>query len=204
MNPSALGSLNPSLLASRMEQPSPPAPLLALTTSLARGDDRAWAQFHRDYGPKIFRQLLAATRGDHDLASEALQQTYLRIARHVRPCAAEPMFLAWLRVVARTSLSDCRRRRTSFWHLLQRRRDEPEHDASVELDGAHLQSALDHALAALTPADRALLEMKYFSGATVRTIAGQLALSPKAVESRLTRARADLRRHLLATLSRHE
>lgn len=187
-----------------MEQPAPPAPLLALTTSLARGEDPAWAQFHRDYGPRIFRQLLAAARGDHHLASEALQQTYLRIARYVRPCTIEPMFLAWLRVVARTALSDCRRRRTSFWHLLQRRRNEPDDEATADLNEAYLQTALDHALAAIAPVDRVLLEMKYFSGTAVRTIAEQLGISPKAAESRLTRARAELRRHLLAALSRHE
>src|SRR5688572_31109907 len=109
-----------------MEQVGAASPeLLTLTTGLARGDDIAWSNFHREFGPRIFRQLLAATRGDHDLASEALQQTYLRIARHARPCDAEPMFNAWLRTVARTALSDCRRRRMSFWQLLQRRHADP-------------------------------------------------------------------------------
>ena len=190
-----------------MEQAPPTSPLRELTTGLARGDDAAWAQFHRDYGPGIFRHLLAATRGDHDLASEALQQAYLRVARHARPCELESMFMAWLRVVARTALSDCRRRRMSFWQMLNRRRDDPSVDTDVEASGEdedRLQAALESALAALDPGDRALLEAKYFSGAAVRTIAEQLAVSAKAIESRLTRARAELRRHLLARLARHD
>ena len=52
--------------------------LRELTAALARGDDAAWAEFHRDYGPEIFRYVLGGTRGDYDLAAEALQQTYLR------------------------------------------------------------------------------------------------------------------------------
>ncbi|MEO5961025.1 MAG: sigma-70 family RNA polymerase sigma factor, partial [Opitutaceae bacterium] len=180
-------------------------PLLDLTAALARGDDRAWAEFHRDYGPGIFRQLLAATRGDHDLASEALQQTYLRIARHARPCDSAPEFSAWLRLVARTALSDCRRRRVSFWQLLTRRGDDPsDTDAMTALEDERLQASLESALALLEPEDRLLLEAKYFSGADVRSIAEKLAISPKAAESRLTRARAALRRHLLAALARHE
>ena len=198
----------PALLTLRMEQAGAASPeLLALTSGLARGDDVAWSNFHREYGPRIFRQLLAATRGDHDLASEALQQTYLRVARHARPCHQAGMFVAWLRVVARTALSDCRRRRLSFWQLLRRRFDdasarEESGDASVVDD--RLQSALEAALALLDAEDRALLEAKYFVGSDVRSLAEKLGVSTKAAESRLTRARAALRRELTRLLSRHE
>ena len=99
----AASPLNAATCPARMEPAAAPSALRKLTTSLARGDDPAWAQFHRDYGPGIFRQLLAETRGDHDLASEALQQTYLRVARHARPCDSAPMFAGWLRVVARSA-----------------------------------------------------------------------------------------------------
>jgi RNA polymerase sigma factor (sigma-70 family) len=193
---------NAALLLARMEHVTSPE-LAKLSAGLARGDDAAWVQFHREFGPRIFRQLLALTRGDHDLASEALQQTYLRVARHARPCDAEPMFNAWLRTVARTALSDCRRRRMSFWHLLQRRHADPSDEGS-EMGDEALQSALQSALGDIDAADRALLETKYFSGADVRSIAEKLGVSPKAVESRLTRARAELRRLLLAALARHE
>lgn len=204
MNPSASPALPPALLASAPGEAAPHSPLLALTSGLARGDDACWAQFHRERGPTIFRQLLAATRGDHDLASEALQQTYLRIARHARPCDSEPMFAAWLRVVARTALSDCRRRRQSFWSLLRRRHDDPSDLQDNERDEGRLQQALDAALAELEPDDRTLLEAKYLSGLEVRRIADNLAITPKAAESRLTRARAALRARLLAALHRHE
>jgi RNA polymerase sigma factor (sigma-70 family) len=206
VNPAAHSTLASALLAARSEQAAAPAPLLALTTGLAGGDDACWSQFHREFGPGIFRQLLAATRGDHDLATEALQQTYLRVARHARPVDAAPMFHAWLRLVARTALSDCRRRRQSLWSLLQRRYADPTDvtHAAAAADEDRLQLALDAALAQLTPDDRALLEAKYFHGLEVRRIAEQLAVTPKAVESRLTRARAALRELLVSTLRRHE
>lgn len=198
-------SLSPSLLAARMEHPAPASVLRELTSGLARGDDAAWAQFHREHGPGIFRYLLAATRGDHDLASEALQQTYLRVARHAKPCDSEPMFASWLRVVARTALSDCRRRQMSFWQMLRRRHEDPSgKEASDEVEDSRLQAALETALGALAAEERALLEAKYFSGDSVKTIADRLVLSPKAVESRLTRARGELRRHIVAALARHE
>lgn len=188
-----------------MEPSAPASPLRALTTGLARGDDAAWAQFHEEYGPGMFRSLLAATRGDHDLASEALQQAYLRIARHARPCEVEAEFASWLRIVTRTALSDCRRGRTRFWQMLHRRHEDPSEAPATEVqDETQLQAALDAALLQLAADDRALLEAKYFSGRSVKAIAETLDVSPKAVESRLTRARLELRRHLLAALPRHE
>jgi RNA polymerase sigma factor (sigma-70 family) len=177
--------------------------LRRLTEALARGDDAAWSEFNRVYGPAIFRQLLALTRGDHDLAQEALQHTYLRVARHVRPCAAEPVLKGWLRTVARTALHDCWRRRRSFTDLLFRRQQEPAELADPG-DDDRLMAELDAALRRLDAEDRALLEAKYFSGLDVRTLADNLNLTPKAVESRLTRARAALRRELLAALQHRE
>lgn len=197
-------SLKATLLATGMEQDVPSSPLQELTAGLARGDDTTWREFHRDYGPGIFRQLLATTRGDHDLATEALQQTYLRVARYARPCDSIPMFAGWLRVVARTALHDCRRRRISFWNLLQRRHGDPSDALTSTEEEERTLAALNIALTQLAPEDRSLLEAKYFSGSKVQTIAEALALSPKAVESRLTRARAELRHHLLALLPRHD
>jgi RNA polymerase sigma factor (sigma-70 family) len=204
VNFSFLAASHDSLLIARMEQTPPASPVRELTAALIRGEDAAWTEFHRSYGPRLFRQLLAATHGDHDLASEALQQTYLRVARHLRQCDSEPMFLAWLRVVTRSTLQDCWRRRRSFWQMLQRRHTDPSEGTVSSEEEERILSRLDTALAALEPEDRALLEAKYFSGSDVRTLAEKLMISPKAAESRLTRARAELRRLMIAALSHHE
>ncbi len=204
MIPSANPALNSALLIARMEQAASPSRLREFTGRLARGDDAAWAEFHRDYGPGIFRYLLGGTRGDYDLAAEALQQTYLRVARYSRPCDSAPMFAGWLRTLASSALNDCRRRRKTFWGLLSRPEAAAEEITADSASADHVFAALDLALAQLEPAERALLEEKYFSGADVRNLAANLGVSPKAVESRLTRARAELRRHLTAALARHE
>lgn len=182
------------------DSPAEASSLRQLTIALARGDDAAWMEFHRIYGPGIFRSLLGATRGNHDLASEALQLTYLRIARHARPCEIEGQFIAWTRLVARSALNDCFRRQRSFHGLLQRPAEEICTDADPLTD-EHSLRALDQALSQLADDDRLLLESKYFLGRKVKALAAEMKISPKAVESRLTRARAELRRHLLTALA---
>lgn len=64
--------------------------------------------------------------------------------------------------------------------------------------------ALDTALARLEVDERQLLELKYLHGADVRSLAERLCTTPKAIESRLTRARAELRRLLLQALQSDE
>ena len=68
----------------------------------------------------------------------------------------------------------------------------------------HCRKRICASLATLDPEDRALLEAKYFSGSDVKSLAEKLTLTPKAIESRLTRARAELRRRLEVALSRHD
>jgi len=186
-------SLVPTLLSVSSAE-AEATPLRKLTAGLARGDDAAWQQFHREYGPGIFRHLLAATHGDHDLASEALQQAYLRIARHARPCDSGAQFASWLRLAARSALSDCRRRRRTHFNLLRHRTADPT--AQIDDDDGPLFAALDASLGALAAEQRALLEAKYFRRESVQDIADRLGVTAKAVESRLTRARAELRERL--------
>lgn len=202
--PAAQPALPIPLLAGAMEQDAPLSPLLRLTRGMERGEDEAWRTFHREHGPGLFRQLLAGAFGDHAVAAEALQHTYLRVARHVRPCDSVPEFAGWLRVVARSALYDCLRREQRQRALRQRHLAETAGGAAEAAAEERLHAALDAALAGLAPADRGLLEAKYFAGTSVRSLAAQLGITEKAAESRLTRARGELRARLLADLSRHE
>ncbi len=179
-----------------------PSDLADLTARLARGDDLAWSRFHQEFGPVLFRFLLGAACGDHDLAGDALQQSYLRVARHVRRCDSLPMFNSWLRAVGRSALCDCRRRRRTWWDRIARHDTDAESNESAPDHDTRVSAALAQALSELPPEDRRLLEDKYFDGRAVQTIAASLAVSPKAVESRLTRARVQLRHKLTLLLRR--
>src|SRR5450759_3901743 len=57
----------------------------------------------------------------------------------------------------------------------------------------HLRGLLNESLDELDPQDRQLVEGKYLGEATVRELSAQTGLTDRAVESRLLRARRDLR-----------
>ena len=78
----------------------------------------------------------------------------------------------------------------------------PDRAAPGEPDSV-LEEKLDAALLAMEPEERQLIEWFYFDGLSHKEIAAQLGATPKAVSSRLERARARLRALLARNLS-HE
>ena len=78
----------------------------------------------------------------------------------------------------------------------------PEFADAHETDSV-LEESLDAALLRMEPGDRELIEWFYFDGLSHKEIAERTGATPKAVSSRLERARAKLRSLLTNTLS-HE
>jgi RNA polymerase sigma factor (sigma-70 family) len=202
--------LQPSTTDAPPETAAAPAPreVTALTRAMARGDETAYRQFHEAYFQRIFRYLLVAAAGDEDAAREAVQATFLRVVRYVKPFDAEGRFWHWLTVLARTALTDQRRKRSRYRAFLERftRHAQAELPASPANNGqadTQLLTVLERALQALSPEERDLVERKYFAGESVRDIAAAQQLSEKAIESRLTRTRLKLKSDVLQKL-KHE
>ncbi len=182
----------------------PAAPIRALTVRLARGEEEAFREFHRDYFDRLFRYHLVMARGDETVAREALQETLLRVVRHARPFDNPEAFWSWLTVLARSAAIDGGRKRLRYLKLLAAyarslvaaRPVPPSAEDADERVLRHLASVLSD----LDNRDRSLIEGKYFRRASVRELAQETGLTEKAVESRLLRARQQLRRAVLHQL----
>lgn len=168
-----------------------------LTAALATGDESAFCEFHASYFDRLFRYELVILRGDEAAARDALQETFLRVARHARRFDTAEEFWGWLTALARSAALDLNRKQSRYWAALKkffsgRSEDEFAHNA---FDSAQneLRDSLNRAIAQLDPIDRQLIEGKYFDQASVIDLAQQTNLTAKAVESRLHRARTQLR-----------
>jgi RNA polymerase sigma-70 factor (ECF subfamily) len=187
------------------ETPGAPSALERLTRRLRAGDEVAWREFHAEYAPRLLRYLAVVAGGDEDLIRDSLQQTFLRAVRHMRSFESEDSLWSWLTVLARSACIDERRRRGRRAGLLRRwwtsREAEPE--TVVEISEDTLSDQMIRELEGLPPEMREVLERKYLRGQTVLEIATSLEVSGKTIESRLGRARLELRTRLLRHL-RHE
>jgi RNA polymerase sigma-70 factor (ECF subfamily) len=175
-----------------------------LTRGMVRGDDAAYRTFHRCYFDRLWRYLLVATAGNEDTAREALQAAFIRVVRHIKVFNDEAIFWSWLTVLARSALFDHGRKRRRYFAFLDRFAREPEVDrVPPEIDESKLETRLSYGLAQLSDDDRKLLAWKYTEGRSVRSIADELQITDKAVESRLVRIRRKLKELMLADL-KHE
>ncbi len=183
----------------------PDGQVALLTTGMARGDEMAWREFHALYFDRLLRYLLVVTGGSEENAREALQQTLIRVCRHARRFDREEVFWSWLTVLARSAVVDGTRRRSRYATLLAGyARELLGHPPEPVPDTRQMwEAGLNRALAELSPEERGLLTAKYQESQTMAEIATQTGMTPRAVESRLGRIRAELRTRLLRQL-RHE
>ncbi len=188
----------PAMTASKADS----AGINALTSRMARGDEDAFRDFHAAWFNRLFRYVLVLMRGDEHAARDVTQETLLRVVRRVRAFDSETIFWDWLTCLARSAAADHGRKAGRYRRLLDWFANRPEPMVAEPAADA-LESALSNALAELTEPERALLLAKYTERRAVRDIALEAGLSEEAVESRLSRARAALRRMTLKLL-RHE
>ncbi len=176
-----------------------------LTTAMARSDEAAFRTFFGLYFQRLLRYLLVMAHGNEELAREALQLTLVRVARHVKKFDTEEAFWSWLAVLAHSSLVDERRKFKRYLTFLTRWFEQKESPTRIVPQAEdRLADCLAATLPALPDEDRSLIARKYFEGESVREIAIALALSEKAVESRLTRIRVRLKSLILERLKDEE
>lgn len=190
----------PFVLESPPDSPAPAA-IERLTRGLAGGDEESFCEFHRLYFDRLYHYLLAVSRGDEHQAREALQETFVRVARHARVFHSEDAFYCWLRAVARNIVRDSGRKTGRYIELLRRFALFAPLPASAVEPGKHRASeALAECLEALPAADRELIEQRYMRGETIGELAAALELTEKSIESRLLRLRRKLREDLMRKL----
>src|ERR1035437_2339368 len=184
----------------------PPLDVATLTRRMVVGDEMAYRAFYHAYFDRLSRYLLVVAAGNEDAMREALQGSLMRVVRHIKVFQSEDVFWSWLRVLARSAFSDETRKRRRYFSFLERF----TRHAAVENDGTsdnrmdeRLRNLLERHVASLPPDERKLIEQKYFVRRAVREIAGELQTTEKAVESKLSRIRCNLKDAGLAELN-HE
>jgi RNA polymerase sigma-70 factor (ECF subfamily) len=172
-----------------------------LAAGVARGEETAFREFYDAYYGRLFRLVFVLSRGDDSLAQDVVQAVFLVAAAKLPAVNCEEHLWNWLARVARQQLSKA-------WRQQQRESavigmaEVPDCSDNAEPDRL-LEESLNAALLAMDAEDRELVEWFYFDRLSQREIAERIGGTPKAVSSRLERARAKLRSLVLRRLS-HE
>jgi RNA polymerase sigma factor (sigma-70 family) len=206
-NPSLTFPLTGGKAVDTNKSDSPSANHVALLTrKLAARDEAAFREFHEQYFDRLYHFLLVVCRGQEPEAQDALQQTFLRVIRYIRPFETEDVFWCWLKTVARSAARDLNRKEKRYSAFLETLalRFLPAAQDNRSIEGDHLALALEESLAELSEPERHLLEAKYVKGSTVKELGAETGLTIKAIESRLERLRRAVRERVLKKISKNE
>jgi RNA polymerase sigma factor (sigma-70 family) len=167
---------------------------------------RQWAERRADhaFGMIVSRHLgfvqQAARRvcGNEALAAEAVQLTFITLARKAALVSRHPSIAGWLHVTTvmhTRNLLRQHQRETVKHERFQRHMDEtPEGDpGSIWKD---LEPHLDAAISALSVKDREALLLRYYRALSVKEVASTLGIATAAAQKRLDRAMERLRAKL--------
>jgi RNA polymerase sigma factor (sigma-70 family) len=170
-----------------------------LTGRIARGEESAFQELYDGYHQRLFRLAIVSSKGDEPLAHEVVHSTMLIAAAKLRPVETEEHLWNWLARVAHQQLSKHWRRKGTEPTLVGL--EELSEIAEKGEADRILEESLETALHALDQDDRQIIEWYYFESLSHKQIAERLQATPKAVSSRLERARAKLKLALAQKLA---
>ena len=162
-----------------------------------RGEPVAFRALYERYADVVYafvRRML----GDDATAEDALQDTFLRVARSLPSFDVDgaAALSTWILSIARRAALTPRRPVPSI------AREPDVAPAPVELQGTRRR--LENALAALSPEQRMVFVLRELSQLSYEEIAQTIAIDVGTVRSRLHRARAALQASLADLLDQHE
>ena len=190
------------------EAPHDRAAELALVRAAGRGDDRAFHALIDRHGPRLLR-LARSLCGNAADAEDVLQETFVGAFRGLRRFEGRSSVRTWLSRILVTQVAVQRRRGGRHRHLslsaAEARADEGGADAPSPAAGgpagasaADSRMDLDAAIQSLSPDHREVVVLREIEGMSYEEIAEVLGVPRGTVESRLHRARLELRRRLTA------
>ena len=162
---------------------------------LARdGDHAAYATLVRRHQDRIYRHLLHLT-GSREEALELAQEVFIKAWQALPAWRADAQFHTWLhRIASNLAIDVLRRRKSVPFVALDDDYDAPADvpDPEAQLQTKQRMTALDGALARLTPEHRDIVLLREVEGLTYGELGAALGIDEGTVKSRLARARAAL------------
>jgi len=164
-----------------------------LISQLVKGEKEAIEEFYSFFKPRL-SAFVASRIDSHEDIEEIVQDTLLAALDSIGNFSARARLFSWLCAIARHETADFYRKRKiktilfsrfPFLETLAHQALGPEGKALK----SELKSEVKLTLKGLRREYAQLLRLKYLEGFSLKEIASLLKTTPKAVESKLTRAR---------------
>ncbi len=169
-----------------------------LVLALGQGERAAFDAIYDRYRARVFSFLLRMG-GDHALAEDLMQETFVRLATKARSLAPDTRLRPWLFTVARNLFFDRRRRLALGRARLATLRASPPSRVSTPLEAmeqSERAKAVTRALQTLKTDQREAILLCSVEGFSPTEAAALVGIAPATMRQRLARARRTLRDQL--------
>jgi RNA polymerase sigma-70 factor (ECF subfamily) len=182
----------------------------ALARRVRAGEREAFETYFALYFPRLYRFVLYRSQHNADLAQEVAQAVMCKSMEKLEQYRGEASLFTWLCTICRHELADHTRLTGRIAASIDHAADLPEVRVALESLSAtsdapellaqreQMKELVATILDYLPPRYSQVLEYKYIHEQSVREISERMAVSEKALESLLCRARAAFRDGFLA------
>jgi len=202
----AVSAISPEILEGVLVETAQeryPPPMKSLASLVARsreGDMTSFRDLYEQTRPGLFNVVVRLADCEDD-AQEIVQQAFVKAWQQIHELREDAAFAGWLRRIAMNLLRDHWRRTNRFEEVPDDDEadalSDPSPDASEILIDSERLAHLETAIQELPEMFRFPVVLHYLDSRSVEEVAGILELPRGTVLSRLSRARARLKTHLL-------
>jgi len=188
--------------------PSPVTDAQLIARVVVQDDRHAFSELVRRHQSAIRATLRRLTAGNHALADDLAQETFLLAYRNIKSFRQEARFSTWLyRIATNAFLADARKRREEQLgdadSALADEADDDSLPADVAVDADHVRAAnlhldLERALAVLSEGERAAIVQCYHNDLSHEEAAYVLNMPVGTVKTHLLRGKQKLKARLAA------
>ncbi len=164
---------------------------LELVRKAGQGEDTAFHELVDRYANDLFRLAYSLT-GNADDAEDILQETFLGAFEHLRSFKGRSSVKTWLIRILVKQVAKYHR----YWRIRKTKSiDEISESAKAVLPARNHEFRMDinTMISTLSPHHREVIILRELQGFSYKEIAEALGIAPGTVESRLFRARQDLK-----------
>jgi len=163
-----------------------------ITGAIASGDGEAFARLYEDRFDFMYALVRRRTGLDEAACLDIVQEAMMKVVRGMKPLPDARALDAWLRRAALRAAYDHLRRERRL-RRRERAAAAPERVAPEQPDDDRLEW-LRRELGSLERANADLIDLRFRAGMTLGAIGRRVGLSPGAVDGRINRTLAQLRR----------
>lgn len=171
----------------------------SLILKAQKGDQKAFGKLVGLWYKRIYNFCLKYS-GDHDMAMEATQKTFIAVYKNIKRLKDSQRFRYWIYKIA---LNQCRaedrKRKQKSWHSIFHNKEAVEvvdefHNPELEYQKMEKEEIICDMLMSLPEDQRVLVIMKEYEGMKFREISDALGISESTAKSRLYYGLSRLRR----------